>query len=750
MLSLTILSICFFGCLYPARGEGEDGKKSQTTDMVARKDYNIGKDWQPRQIMGRDFWHILGVSQDTQPDKGNWVGTMMRELVDRPLFKESGLNYGCVETITVPGSNKVSIAAMTPHRYLELIETRAEAPFFIMPSDVRFTCELMKHFDCDNENYMAWKSAHPNFMGCVSGETDNDFWVNVPWNRRGWTRVKAALEKKGDKELIETVEREFPKPKDREELAAQYMKGLKAFTGYFFNDADKANCMCAASCFAHYFYEAGAGMAWLETTNTASPNGSLNYRHQVSLSFIRGAARQHNKNWAWYIAVFYNGYDDKGKFSGNNFPNYRITREKRFEPGQEGKEGPEYGMSRSLLTRDTFLAYLSGASFVQHESWWNYLNSTTKGGSPIFDLSSPLGKAWEDWFEFTRKNPDRGASYAPVALLIPFEQGYPNYGGKSWQMFKYERPDWMIDAFMFTAMPHSPVTKNGDEGALSNSPYGDIYDVITPNTPTQPVALDVLNNYKVAVMLGKYPKSKALAERLMEYVENGGTLLLNIQQVNAFFPTEFLGVERAEVPDNVRDMYAVKVEGSVRSTSDGKTFDLPESYEMEAVKLKGAVPLLEDAGGNILACKNRFGKGNVIVSTVDCLVPKNSMDDQAGNMLEKMVYGKNFPFVEYFLKNIVSETLPVEVKGDIEYGLNKLSDGWLLYLINNKGVTKFTNKEQTFDMSKTAKVEVSLRSIKASAITELREQKIVPRDDKNNSFTVDVPPGNIRVVKIKR
>ena len=116
----------------------------------------------------------------------------------------------------------------------------------------------------------------------------------------------------------------------------------------------------------------------------------------------------------------------------------------------------------------------------------------------------------------------------------------------------------------------------------------------------------------------------------------------------------------------------------------------------------------------------------------------------------KMVYGRKFPFVEYFLKNIVSEVLPLEVKGDIEYGLNKLPDGWLLYLINNKGITKFTNKEQTLDMSKTAKVEVSLRNIKASAITELREQKAIVRDDKNNSFTVDVPPGDIRVVKIKK
>jgi hypothetical protein len=259
----------------------------------------------------------------------------------------------------------------------------------------------------------------------------------------------------------------------------------------------------------------------------------------------------------------------------------------------------------------------------------------------------------------------------------------------------------------------------------------------------------VLNNYKVAVMLGKYDeKSNALAERLMEYVKNGGTLLLNIKQVNEFFPTEFLGLERNNALADASAGNALEVNGAVRSPSDGNTFALPEKYEMERVTLKGATTLLEDASGNVLACKNSFGKGNVIVSMIDCLVPKNNMGNQDENVLGNMVYGKKFPFVEYFLKNIVREVLPLEVKGDIEYGLNKLSDGWLLYLINNKGVTKFTNKEQVLDISKTAKVEVFLRNIKASTVTELREQKIVPKDDKNNSFNIEVPPGAVRVFKI--
>ena len=714
MIAGTVVAFALAGC--NSEEKQADGAGRPAAGLVARQDYETAKAWQPPKVMDRDFWHILGVSQDTQPDSGNWAGTYMRELVNKPLFKESGLNFGCVNNITVPGSNKVSIAAMDPRKYLELIEARPNAPFFIEPPGVRPVYRLMRHFECDNEGYQAWKKAHPNFMGCINGETCNDFRAFAPWGGWHWE----ALRKDLDKELTDTITREFPKPENRDELTSQFMKGCKAYRDFFFNNSGKACYMQEANCVAHCFHEASAGIGWIETTNTGCQNGSLNYRHQNSLFFIRGASRQYGGNWAWYIAVYYNGYDDQGKFSGNNLPDYRVDRAKPQSAG--GAAAPGYGMSVSLLTRDMYLAYLSGASFVQHEYWQGYLRPATKDKGAAWDLSSPFGKAWESWFDFTRKNPARGTCYTPVALLAPFEQGYPIYGGKSWQMFNYERRDWMLDAFMFTIIPHSPVTRKGDEGALSNSPYGDIYDVVVPNTPKGPVSIDVLNNYKVAVMLGGRPKSKALADRLMEYVENGGTLLLNIKQVNEFFPEAFLGFATASAPEAT----VVEVRSPVRALSDGKTFTLSEKYELEKVRIKGAAPLLEDAVGNVLACKNGFGKGNVIVSTVDFMVPKNNMAYQQWDVLDKMVYGKEFPFVEYFLENIVREVLPLEVKGDIEYGLNRLDDGWLLYLINNKGVTKHTNKEQVLDMSKTARVEVILKNIKATSVDELRERKAVP------------------------
>ena len=719
---------------------------NSTSRLVARVDYNIHQGWQPRKVQGKDFWNILGVSMDTQPEQGNW-GERLKKVFDTPLFKESGLNYGSINNIIIPGTNRVSISAIgakygkgATKKYLNLMNTRPDAPFFIMPGGIRPIFRLLRKFEHDEKGYLAWKKAHPNFIGCVNGETDNDFLSHAPWRNHR----KFAKDFKNDPLLMKKIEKELPKPRNRREMTKQYLNVLTAYPKFFFNDAEKTCYMRAAHCYDCYFYEAGADMVWLETTNTAAPNGAKNYRHGTSLLFSRGAARQNKKNWGWYIAVFYNGYNDKGEFTGNNVPAYQTGETKKMGAG--GLRGPGCGMSSSLLNRDLFLAYLSGATYVQNESWLSYFPKNPKNNK--YDLSSPLAKVWMNWFEFTRKNPERGASYTPIALLVPFEQGYPNYGGKSWMTFKYKRPDWMIDAFMFTIMPHSPVTKKGDEGCLANSPYGDVFDVITPNIPKGSVDIDVLNPYKVAVMTGEYRKNEKMAKTLIEYVKNGGTLLMNIKQLNEFFPASFTGISGMKNGTTGKESKAIKVKSPITSLPENERFQVVGRYEAMPMMLDGAIPLLTDANGEILASLNHFKKGNVIISSVDWLVPKSSDGDTRGNCLKNIVYNKKFPFIEYFLKKFVDETLPMRIQGDIEYGVNKLSDGWLLYLINNKGVTKFTNKPQKLDITKTSTVNVALGEIKAGSIVELRARTALHLDEKSNSFSIDIPPGEVRIVKI--
>jgi hypothetical protein len=347
---------------------GVDVKESQTADIVVRKDYAIGKNWVPSRIMGRDFWHIVP-SSATMEDK-KFVHFIlehpsMKELADKPLFKECGWAYH-FGSLTVSQSNKVSISAIGPV-YEKLIETKSSnVPFFFHPNRIRPVYKLMKNFECDSKNYDTWKKEHPNFMGCVADEICNDLLSSAPWKKDGYFKLEKIIG--NDKELMVNIEREFPKPQNREELTAQFMKGCNAFRKYFFNDADKVSYMFEASCLAHNCYESGSSVGWFETTNTGW--GNWGYRHQAALFFERGAARQYNKNWAWYIATFYNGYDDRGIFQSNAFPNYIASKLLKEYAQSSSSTGAGTGMSLSLYLRDLYLAYLSGATFGETENWF--------------------------------------------------------------------------------------------------------------------------------------------------------------------------------------------------------------------------------------------------------------------------------------------------------------------------------------------------------------------------------------------
>lgn len=49
------------------------------------------------------------------------------------------------------------------------------------------------------------------------------------------------------------------------------------------------------------------------------------------------------------------------------------------------------------------------------------------------------------------------------------------------------------------------------------------------------------------------------------------------------------------------------------------------------------------------------------------------------------------------------------VEGNIQWGLNKTVKGWMLWLMNNKGVTKFLEEPEDLDPKAAAHVKVTYR-----------------------------------------
>jgi len=369
--------------------------------IVARANQEVNAALAPPEILGRRFWNMLSAGARTTPAPAG----------DEPMVREAAICYHVPALHTGndrPVVNADRLRTLKP-------EPDPRVPFVVYTSAGRPPFRCLDDFQVDRASYEKWRAAHPNFLGFWTGvEWDNEYLtaLNSPkraaemWHKRGYSET--AFERMQDVMAQARTDRRAA------------LQGLRTcYDGlrrYYFNDPQRMMFLRGGWCFDHYALEWGAALVISETTNTG------NYRHQVSLFNVRGAARQYGKPWEWYIATYYNGHDEQGNRSVNNEPNY-VSRTRSAAPGSQENSGPEFGMSVSLNRRDMYLAYLAGASFVDHEDWNRAYLLRREGGDPQRRELSPHGLAMREWYAFTQRHPERGVSYAPEALLFPFDQG---------------------------------------------------------------------------------------------------------------------------------------------------------------------------------------------------------------------------------------------------------------------------------------------------------------------------------------
>jgi sucrose-6-phosphate hydrolase SacC (GH32 family) len=700
--------------------------------IVAREDFDVSGKLAPPEIMQRRFWNMmthyaklkdlyLFWARNRLP-KSDWkAATGIDAMLNEPMIRQAAVRYehDYFPDLRAEGNDSLVVNADR----LRKITPDPKAPFVVGCNAGRPPFRCLDDFRVDRKDYENWKREHPNFLGFWTGtEWENEFIGCVLAEFPG---VMEATKKVSTPKAIERINamKKWVRA-DRDAAVRGLHECYKGLRHYYFDDTDKMLFLRSAWCFDHYALEWGAGMAIYESTITGP------YRHQVGLFHVRGAARQYNKPWEWYMATYYHGFDKNGKYSVNVEPNYIDTTNSAVL-SQEEESGPDFGMSVSLKRRDMYLAYLSGASIVEHEDWPRPYCRLVDGNPPKWTLS-PHGEAMKQWFAFTQRHPERGTSYAPVALLTPFSQGMPVWGGNPWEFFPSQRPDAMLDGFLYTIVPNTQDLARGRDGGLSNSPFGDIYDVLAANPPSGPVSQAALTNYKAAILLGKHDIDAKLAERLMEYVRQGGTLILNARQVTKHLPAEFLGAK----PTGKTLEAARKAE----NVFNNQSVALSEPYDYEAVELHGAKPLWTDAKGGVLAAVHSYGRGRVVLTTVDYLLPRKQPTFKGTTA--------TLPLVELLMPQIVSEVLPIEVQGDIEYGLSRTAGGWWLYLINNRGVAKFTKTPDELNPAETARVTVDLRALPVARVRELLEDKDVALTSGKNALTIEVGPGDVRVLEI--
>jgi hypothetical protein len=127
---------------------------------------------------------------------------------------------------------------------------------------------------------------------------------------------------------------------------------------------------------------------------------------------------------------------------------------------------------------------------------------------------------------------------------------------------------------------------------------------------------------------------------------------INAAQIKGI-PEQFLGVHLTNATG--------ESDGARCLLPGDETQDLSgQQFRYEKLELKGASALVTTNSGDALATVNKVGKGTVIFCAVSDLLGED----------ERMV-----PFAAHILAHVFADATPVNVRGDVEYLINRNTVG---------------------------------------------------------------------------
>ncbi len=466
---------------------------------------------------------------------------------------------------------------------------------------------------------------------------------------------------------------------------------------------------------AHFFHETGSRVVGYEEDST-------NYHLPMRIAFERGAARQYGGAWINYAS---------GNFG--DACNY-FSQEPQVPRGARSWFHSKYavtdGVSASWYRKLYYLNYLGGASAIYWEQ--NLANQYILPGPGTHPVQlSPFGRATEDFQAFVSRLPDRGEPLTPVAILLSHAHGYEpvNYRCQMLNAFPLSRADVELRE-LFNVCWYPAAVEEGkpaapDVQSMPGGVYGNVYDVLVD----RPDRARALFHYPVVWAAGAVNLTGAWPKLLEEYVRKGGTLVLNVETARALPPT-LLGLKptgKRHVAEEWRP-----AGGATRAATP---------FEVAEVELAGAKALAW-AGEAPLITRHAVGEGAVLVTLVPRLL---GQDERAP------------PALPYLLNGLTAGLLPVEVRrrdgkplaGEVLYQVNRTKDGYLVLLLNTRGVDKTPNGVARVD--RRAFVDVVLRTKLAVRVareqTQPRELALAAGQD-GTAVALRVHPGDVQVVTL--
>jgi hypothetical protein len=301
--------------------------------------------------------------------------------------------------------------------------------------------------------------------------------------------------------------------------------------------------------------------------------------------------------------------------------------------------------------------------------------------------------------DFVKQVQDRGEPMTPVAFLLSHAHGYEpvNYVCKMLHHFRQSEADRELRE-LFNVAWHPAAIAEGepaspDVQSMPSGIHGNSFDVLVD----RPDRAKAIHDYPVLWPAGDVDLGGEWPKVLADYVEKGGTLVVNAVAAKKL-PTSLLGVELTG-KTAVASKWAPEGE---KKGLDAVPFDVA------LATLKGAT-VLASAGKDLpLVTRHAVGKGAVILTLVPRLV---GHDERA------------HPLTPWLMNGIMDGLLPVAVRradggpltGELMYQVNRTANGYLVLLVNNRGVDKTQNGIARVDRRRYADALIRVREPVRSA-----------------------------------
>ena len=561
--------------------------------------------------------------------------------------------------------------------------------------DLRPLFFLSGEYDLDIESYRKWKSAHPSFIGFAGfcefdGELASMFNHVLP-------KVKGHTP-----DIYRRITDRYPPPRDARELCDYCYRLGKNISAFYFGET---NLQALVSNAPHRFFLAARATS-LNHLEYEAAMGSCSGPFRQAGVYMRGCGRQYDIPYGWYIATWMSycpARDGKNRPGDLQLP--------YGKPGSRtAKFRPYYGAPRSLLKRSNFYGLMIGSCSTAMEKLTDFFIDQPSPDAPMKPSFYMLD--FNEAFEINKKI-ERGYTYTPLALLGSLEEGYnrsqhtPSFKDRfSLLAFFNTLVPLNVRKFEQRFMAHN--RDEGDVGCMWNSEFGEIVDGLVPDADQSPARFaKVLADYPAALLCGWFNRNHFDRASVEQYVRGGGTLYCDSDKLDqGLVSAELTGVTFAA--DTLPAANEVKVRGQGQEWKTVFSFDEPYAYRKGTATT--AKPYLVDLNGGVIAWANSCGKGRVITFAVDRLLPValNEKRIDYGQAVFSITSSKRtFPLYRHVLREVQEQHLPVTVEGDIQWGVNKTSKGWLVWLINNKGVVKFAGEPEELDPKAASTVKVT-------------------------------------------